>query len=66
MHWEEVELGQVAKFVNGDRGKNYPSRDSFIKKGIPFVNAGHLENYGIRNQKKCRKNKFAQKIKNFA
>lgn len=42
--WVETTLGQVCDFVNGDRGKNYPSakfRQSF---GIPFINAGHLEN----------------------
>jgi len=35
-------LGEVADVINGDRGKNYPSRDAYVNKGIPFVNAGHL------------------------
>jgi type I restriction enzyme S subunit len=37
-----VELGNIAKFINGDRGVNYPSKDDFVESGIPFVNAGHL------------------------
>nr|WP_257228755.1 restriction endonuclease subunit S [Acinetobacter sp. YH16044] len=32
----------MAKFINGDRGKNYPSKDSFVQDGIPFINAGCL------------------------
>ena len=39
-----VRLGQVAEFINGDRGKNYPSEGDFADKGIPFINAGHLTN----------------------
>ena len=30
--------------INGDRGKNYPSGDDFVENGVPFVNAGHLQN----------------------
>jgi type I restriction enzyme, S subunit len=40
--WSDVKLGQVAEFINGDRGKNYPSEGDFVDKGIPFINAGHL------------------------
>jgi type I restriction enzyme S subunit len=39
-----VKLGQVAEFINGDRGKNYPSEGDFAETGIPFINAGHLTN----------------------
>ena len=35
-------LGTVATFINGDRGKNYPSKGSFIDDGIPFISAGNL------------------------
>jgi len=35
-----MRLGDVAKFENGDRGKNYPSKKYQIDEGIPFVNAG--------------------------
>ena len=40
--WEIKKLGEVATFINGDRGKNYPSQSDFVNDGIPFVNAGHL------------------------
>lgn len=39
-----VKLGDVCRMINGDRGKNYPSGDDFVEKGVPFVNAGHLQN----------------------
>ncbi len=42
MNYPLIELGNLAKFINGDRGKNYPSKDSFIQDGIPFINAGCL------------------------
>ncbi|MBR5654703.1 MAG: restriction endonuclease subunit S [Prevotella sp.] len=42
--WEYKKLGEVATFVNGDRGKNYPSQNDFVEDGIPFINAGHLKN----------------------
>lgn len=41
---EELELGNVCYFENGDRGKNYPSQTAFVDKGIPFINAGNLKN----------------------
>ena len=40
--WEIKKLGEVAIFVNGDRGKNYPSQHDFVDDGVPFINAGHL------------------------
>ena len=39
-----VKLGDVCRMINGDRGKNYPSSDDFVEDGVPFVNAGHLQN----------------------
>ncbi|MFZ3580275.1 restriction endonuclease subunit S [Virgibacillus sp. DJP39] len=41
-NWIWVKLGYVAQFINGDRGKNYPSRNDLITNGVPFINAGHL------------------------
>ena len=41
--WEYKKLGEVAIFINGDRGKNYPSQKDFVEKGIPFINAGHIK-----------------------
>mgnify|MGYP000224715944 CR=1 FL=1 len=41
-----VNLEEVCVFINGDRGKNYPSADKISKdsNGIPFINAGLLIN----------------------
>ena len=41
-----VNLEDVCIFINGDRGKNYPSADKISKNsnGIPFINAGLLTN----------------------
>ena len=39
-----VKLGDVCKMINGDRGKNYPSKDALFSEGIPFINAGNLQN----------------------
>ncbi len=39
-----AKLGDVCRMINGDRGKNYPSGDDFVENGVPFVNAGHLQN----------------------
>ena len=37
-----INLGEIASFINGDRGKNYPSQKDFQDSGIAFINAGHL------------------------
>jgi len=49
---QQVEkLGDICSFVNGDRGKNYPSTSAFIEKGIPFINAGNLSKNKIDTNK---------------
>lgn len=40
----EVLLGDIATCLNGDRSSNYPSKNSRVATGIPFINAGHLVN----------------------
>lgn len=40
--WAWTHANELWVFENGDRGKNYPSRDQLVSEGIPFVNAGHL------------------------
>lgn len=40
--WMWESLKSVCKFENGDRGKNYPSRDAFVESGIAVINAGAL------------------------
>jgi type I restriction enzyme S subunit len=44
VEWKKVKLKDVCSFINGDRGKNYPSSKDFVDSGIPFINAGHLNN----------------------
>ena len=38
-----VPLINLCQFINGDRGKNYPSSDDIVDSGVPFINAGHLK-----------------------
>jgi type I restriction enzyme S subunit len=45
--WRMVAIGEVADVLNGDRGKNYPSKKFRTASGVPFVNAGHLEGASI-------------------
>jgi type I restriction enzyme S subunit len=45
--WCWANLAQLGEFINGDRGKNYPSAGGFVPTGIPFINAGHLRNGAI-------------------
>jgi restriction endonuclease S subunit len=40
--WHQLQLGEVAQFINGDRSKNYPSKSFRVDDGVPFINAGHL------------------------
>ena len=47
VEWQTKALGDLCSFINGDRGKNYPSRAVQTASGIPFINAGHLTDFGI-------------------
>lgn len=38
-----VNLKNICEFENGDRGKNYPSKQHQVESGIPFINAGDLK-----------------------
>lgn len=40
--WVTRPLADVAVVINGDRGKNYPSKSSRTDSGVPFINAGHI------------------------
>ena len=44
--WKNETLGKIAKFINGDRGKNYPNRNEYVEKGVAFINTGHIEPNG--------------------
>lgn len=35
-------LGDLAVFVNGDRGKNYPKEVDFVSNGLPFISAADI------------------------
>lgn len=39
---QTLRINEISKIINGDRGKNYPSRKSFTKSGYPFINAGDI------------------------
>lgn len=41
--WEVKPLGEVCNFENGDRGKNYPGKKCFVVSGVPFINAGLID-----------------------
>lgn len=50
--WRWVRLGSVFAFINGDRGKNYPSKDKLSENGdIPFLSAINLQNKKISSEK---------------
>jgi type I restriction enzyme S subunit len=40
--WQPSPLGILCAFLNGDRSKNYPSKNTRVVSGVPFINAGHL------------------------
>lgn len=45
--WDIRVLEEVCIFENGDRGENYPSKSVQTASGVPFINAGHLTDFGI-------------------
>jgi type I restriction enzyme S subunit len=49
--WASVSLADIASILNGDRGKNYPSKAFRTATGVPFVNAGHLVGGSIEMNK---------------
>lgn len=40
--WEEVKLGDVGKFIDGDRGKNYPNKNDIKKEGVIFLSTKNI------------------------
>ncbi|MDD5777482.1 MAG: restriction endonuclease subunit S [Treponema sp.] len=42
--WAWCRLHSISVLLNGDRGENYPSKNDYVKQGIPFINAGCLDN----------------------
>lgn len=43
-NWTWTKISQLGFLINGDRGKNYPSKKDRMESGIPFINAGNLSN----------------------
>lgn len=44
--WEWIRFADIASFLNGDRGKNYPNKNEYVDKGIPWINTGHITSDG--------------------
>ena len=42
-NWCWVSLSHVIELHNGDRGTNYPSKKDYVESGIPFINAGAIQ-----------------------
>tara|TARA_Y100000589_G_scaffold328806_1_gene373740 strand:+ start:366 stop:2162 length:1797 start_codon:yes stop_codon:yes gene_type:complete len=42
--WVWTPLIDICVLENGDRSENYPNKSMLVKEGIPFINAGHLQN----------------------
>ena len=55
-------MGEVADFTNGDRGINYPNPSDYVQNGIPFINAGDLQNgvVDLKNANKITVDKYNQ------
>ena len=48
-NWRWVRLWDLFQFINGDRGKNYPSKDKLYASGeIPFISAINMYNGTVR------------------
>lgn len=52
--WEQRKLGDYCDMYNGDRSSKYPNAQDMVVEGIPFINAGDLEN-GHVNLTTCNK-----------
>ena len=52
--WEQRKLGDYCDMYNGDRSSKYPNAQDMVAEGIPFINAGDLEN-GHVNLTTCNK-----------
>jgi type I restriction enzyme, S subunit len=60
--WAWTNANQMWDFENGDRSKNYPSKDQLVAEGIPFINAGHLDGglVSLKNMNFISQAKFSQ------
>ena len=42
VNWIWVRFSEIAEFLNGDRGINYPKRSEYVTNGVPWINTGHI------------------------
>ncbi|WP_409192865.1 restriction endonuclease subunit S [Bradyrhizobium sp. RDM4] len=47
-NWQEVSLGALSTFENGDRSSNYPSGSDIKSEGIPFFSTKNLSNLRLQ------------------
>lgn len=43
-NWCWTTLKSISNLYNGDRGSNYPSKKDYVTEGVPFINAGAIQN----------------------
>ncbi len=48
--WQWCKFGELAEFINGDRGKNYPNKAEYVSEGIPWINTGHITKNGLLSE----------------
>jgi type I restriction enzyme S subunit len=47
--WKWCRVAEICSVLNGDRGKNYPSKSTLRKTGIPFISAlNHLDGKTVK------------------
>ena len=46
-NWCWCRFNELFQIINGDRGKNYPSKSTLSKQGIPFISALNLKNNSV-------------------
>ena len=58
--WEQRKLGDFCDMYNGDRSVKYPNAQDMVPEGIPFINAGDLENgrVNLANANKITREKY--------
>lgn len=50
--WVWVNFGDLATFINGDRGKNYPNKSEYVDEGVAWINTGHINPDGTLSESK--------------
>ena len=59
--WGWCHFGELASFINGDRGKNYPNKSEYVAEGVAWINTGHIEPNGTLSKERMNfitRNKF--------